>query len=246
MVRKVSRRNDHDENATIRYEFMTNTKKLYAVLICIALPSISVAEYHYQQKTDEISPADATLAAEISDFLADYAIAYNNQDYRAVKSMWLDDGNPIYMAEEVPFPLYGKDRLNNYFNPVPGKRILDGIYNKYSQVRAKYLTPNIAVATYRLDYDIKLAGMEASHGWDRVMSVFVRDGDDWKLTAYAEAPMGPATMVRKMMQQNPALTEVDKMNYSTTRSTIKMLSEAGVSPEFQKFLEARENLEPTH
>ena len=227
---------------------MSIARTVFAISIWISMmiPTVTLAEFHYQQKTDEISAEDNALATEISDFLVEYAEAYNNQDYRRVKSMWADDGNPIYMAEEVPFPLYGKERLDNYFNPVPGKRILDGIYNKYSQVRAKYITPEVAVATYRLDYDIKLVGMQPSHGWDRVMAVFVRDGAEWKLTAYTEAPMGPATMVRKMMQETPANSDVDKMNYSITRSTIKMLTESAVSPDFDEFLEARKDLEPTH
>ena len=141
---------------------------------------------------------------------------------------------------------YGKKRMDNYFNPVPGKRILDGIYNEYSEVRAKYLTSDIAVATYRLDYDIKLVGMPASGGWDRVMAVFVKEDGDWKLTAYAEAPMGPATMVRKMMKEVPAETDEQKAAYATTRATIKKLAEASVGPEFDAFLEERKDLAPTH
>lgn len=215
-----------------------------AVLVISA--ATARADFHFENKPDSISAEDQALAAEITAFLADYAVAYNNQDYRTVKQMWADDGKPIYMAEEVPFPLYGQERLGNYFNPVPGKRILDGIDNRYSEVRAKRVSPNIAVATYRLDYDIKLMGMAASHGWDRVMAVFVRDGKDWKLTAYVEAPMGPATMVRKMMQAMPAQTDAEKAAYATTKATIKSLAEAGVSPGFDKFLEARKDLQPLH
>lgn len=212
----------------------------------LMLPVIASAEYHFQKKTDAISAEERQLAAEITAFLADYETAYNNQDYATVKSMWSGDGNPIYMAEEVPFPLYGQDRINNYFNPVPGKRILDGIDNKYSKVRAKYLTPDIAVATYRLDYDIKLKGMPASHGWNRIMAVFVRESGDWKLSAYTEAPMGPATMVRRMMKATPAQTEEQKTDYATTLETIKELSEAEVSPGFADFLEERKDLQPTY
>jgi len=179
-------------------------------------------------------------------FLAEYEAAYNNQDYRAVKSMWFDEDNPSYMAEEVPFPLYGKSRMDNYFNPVPGRRILDGIDNKYSKVRAKYVGSDIAVATYRLDYDIKLIGMPASHGWDRVMAVFVNTEDGWKLTAYAEAPMGPATMVRKMMKANPADSEKESADYGTTIETIKSLGQETVSEGFDEFLETRKDLQPTH
>jgi hypothetical protein len=160
--------------------------------------------------------------------------------------MWSADGNPIYMAEEVPFPLYGQSRLDGYFNPRPGRKILDGIDNRYSEVRAKYVAPGVAVATYRLDYDIKLVGMPASHGWDRLMAVFVMEDDVWKMSAYAEAPMGPATMVRKMMKANPPVTDAEKADYEITTNTIKMLSQAGVSEGFDEFLETRKELEPTH
>ena len=218
-----------------------------AALILVLLPFTASADFHFQRSAnDAVSAADQQLAKEIDEFLQAYAEAYNNQDYRAVKAMWFDDGMPIYMAEEVPFPLYGKARMDNYFNPVPGRRILDGIDNTYSEVRAKYLTPDIAVATYRLDYDIKLVGMPAAHGWDRVMAVFRKANDGWKLTAYAEAPMGPATMVRRMMKEQPPQTPEEEAAYATTKATIKALSEGGVGEGFAEFLEARKDIEPTH
>jgi ketosteroid isomerase-like protein len=225
------------------------TMRRLSMLVCLTwlLPLSALADFHYEaKKQDAIDVEEQQLSAEIATFLAEYEKAYNNQDYRTVKSMWLDDGNPIYMAEEVPFPLFGKARMGNYFNPMPGRRILDGIDNKYSKVRAKYLSPTIAVATYRLDYDIKLVGRPASHGWDRAMAVFVKDGDNWKMTAYTEAPMGPATMVRRMMKATPAETDAEKADYATTKETIKSLSERSVSPGFAEFLAAREDLEPTH
>jgi ketosteroid isomerase-like protein len=218
-----------------------------AVLTGLLLPVLSQAAFHFQKNAQtEVSSEEAALAKEISDFLDAYALAYNDQDYRTVKSMWLDDGNPIYMAEEVPFPLYGQDKLENYFNPVPGRQILAGIDNRYSEVRAKLVAPDIAVATYRLDYDIKLVNMPAQHGWNRIMAVFARTDDGWKLTAYTEAPMGPATMVRKMMKAVPPKTEQDEADYATTRETIRELAEAGVSPGFDEFLDARKDIEPKH
>lgn len=224
---------------------LTQIKKLICTLILL-LPALAHADFHFQNKQDKIDDAEKTLSTELTAFLDEYAEAYNNQDYRKVKSMWSADGNPIYMAEEVPFPLYGQSRLNNYFNPVPGKRILDGIDNKYSKVRGKYLTPEIAVATYRLDYDLKLVGMPAVHGWDRAMAVFIKEDDVWKLSAYTEAPMGPATMVRKMMKAHPAATDADTAAYDTTITTIKQLSEAGVPASFTEFLAERKDLPPTH
>jgi ketosteroid isomerase-like protein len=220
--------------------------RLLATTLLLACAGAAQAGFHFQERNETISPEEQQLAAEITAFLGAYATAYNQQDYKTVKSLWHPDGNPIYMAEEVPFPLYGQERLASYFNPVPGKQILEGIDNRYSQVRAKYITPDVAVATYRLDYDIKIIGMPATGGWDRVMAVFVRDAGQWKLSAYAEAPMGPATMVKKLMQQSPPADPAAEAAYATTRATIKTLSEAAVSPGFDEFLAARKDLKPKH
>ncbi len=216
-------------------------------LMVLIFPLAANADFHFDaSKKNLISDEEKALVEELTVFLKAYEAAYNNQDYRTVKSMWADDGNPIYMAEEVPFPLYGKARLDSYFNPRPGRKILDGIYNRYSEIRAKNVAPGVAVATYRIDYDIKLVGMPPSGGWDRIMSVFIKEDGEWKMTAYAEAPMGPATMVRKMIKANPATDEQMKADYKTTQKTIKMLSQAGVSDDFDEFMEARKDLEPVH
>jgi ketosteroid isomerase-like protein len=221
--------------------------RLFVMCGMIAMPVRVFADLHFDaDRKNLIVAEEQQLAGEIEAFLEAYAEAYNNQDYRVLKTMWHDDGNPVYMAEEVPFPLYGQSRLDNYFNPVPGKRILEGIDNRYSEVRAKYVAPGVAVATYRLDWDIKLTGMPAVAGWDRVMAVFVETGDLWKLSAYAEAPMGAASMVRKKMKAHPAQTDAQKAAYATTLETIKTLSEAGVSEGFADFLADRKDLDPTY
>ncbi|MGI9329690.1 MAG: YybH family protein [Gammaproteobacteria bacterium] len=149
---------------------------------------------------------DQALSAEIQAFLDDYAKVYNNQDYDGLLSMWDQDfGGAFYMAEEVDPPMHGWDRINKYFNPIPGVKILDGIFNEYSNVRASYLAEDLAVATYRLRFDLKVRRQPAMSSWDRVMAVLRRKDGEWKLVAYAEAPMAPLTMVRRMLQdQVPA------------------------------------------
>lgn len=218
-----------------------------SIALCLTLPVCATAEFHFDARNEKVvADEDKQLATAISGFLDRYYEAYDIQDFRTLKTMWHDDGNPIYMAEEVPFPIYGKAGMDKYFNPAPGKRILAGIDNRHSEVRAKYITPDVAVATYRLDYDIKLTGMPAVGGWDRAIAMFVNTDDGWKLTAYAEAPMGPATMVRKMIKANPAGSDTQKADYATTVDTIRALSQASVSEEFDEFVEARKDIEPTH
>jgi ketosteroid isomerase-like protein len=144
---------------------------------------------------------DAVLSAEIQTYLNAYAAAYNRQDYESLLGMW-DQGfaTPIYMAEEVDPPMHGWQRIKGYFNPKPGSTVLDGIRNEYSDVRANYLSDDLAIATYKLRFDIKVKRQKAMSSWDRVMAVFRRKDGEWKLMAYAEAPMAPGTMVRRMLQ----------------------------------------------
>jgi len=141
------------------------------------------------------------LSVDIQAFLNAYAELYNRQDYESLLTMWdKDHPDPIYIAEEVNPPMHGWSTLNAYFNPKPGVQVLDGIWNEYTDVRAHYLAPNLAIATYRLNYHIKVKRQKAMSSWDRVMAVFRRNEDGWKLVAYAEAPMSPLTMVRKMLE----------------------------------------------
>lgn len=145
---------------------------------------------------------DESLSAEIRTFLEIYAQAYNRQDYTSLLDMWDQDyPHPIYMAEEVDPPMHGWQRIRAYFNPKPGFTVLDGIRNEYSDVRANYLSDDLAIATYKLRFDIKVKRQKALSSWDRVMAVFRRKDGQWKLMAYTEAPMAPLTMVRKMLQE---------------------------------------------
>lgn len=141
------------------------------------------------------------LSTEIQAFLNTYAELYNRQDYEALLTMWdQSNPNPIYMAEEMNPPMHGWSVLKAYFNPKPGVQVLDGIWNEYTDVRAHYLSDDLAVATYKLTYHIKVKRQKSMSSWDRIMAVFRKQDGEWKLTAYAEAPMSPLTMVRKMME----------------------------------------------
>lgn len=174
-------------------------KMLISVLLLLcATPALPGAHDNFSKVPEKF---DAALSAEIQTFLDEYAAVYNRQDYDTLLSMWdRDFGGAIYMAEEVDPPMHGWDRITKYFNPVPGVKILDGIYNEYSDVRASYLADDLAVATYHLRFDIKVRRQKALSSWDRVMAVLRKKDGEWKLVAYAEAPMAPATMVRRMLE----------------------------------------------
>jgi ketosteroid isomerase-like protein len=176
-------------------------RTLILVLISLFGSTIAAADSH--DNFEGVPEAfDAGLSAEIQIFLNKYAEIYNRQDYDSLLKMWDQDyAHPVYMAEEVNPPMHGWQRIKGYFNPKPGFTVLDGIRNEYSDVRANYLGDDVAIATYKLRFDIKVKRQKAMSSWDRVMAVFRRVDNQWKLVAYTEAPMSPLTMVRKMLQK---------------------------------------------
>jgi ketosteroid isomerase-like protein len=185
----------------------------------------------------EAAGDQSTLDAEITAFLARYADAYNREDYAALLQMWdQDDPYAFYMAEEIDPPMHGWKTIRAYFSR-PG--VLDGIRNEYSNVRAHYVAPDVAVATYRLRFDIKVKNMEALSSFDRIMAVFRRKDGEWKMIAYAEAPQAPLTMIRKALKTSKSLDEAQKKELLRT---VQTLLQDAVPEDFDDWLEKQQPL----
>lgn len=171
------------------------------------------------------------LEQELGAFLLRYAAAYNRQAYAELLAMW-DTSEPdvFYMAEEVDPPMYGWTAIKAYFNR-PGS--LDGIRNEYSDIRARLLAPDLALATYRLRFDIAVKDMKPLSSFDRVVAVFRRRNGEWKLSAYAEAPQAPLTMLRKLAKNSKALGPAEQ---KTLLKTVQGLLEDNVPADFEQWL----------
>ena len=174
------------------------------------------------------------LERELSEFLDRYAALYNRQAYAELLEMW-DTGDPdsFYMAEEVDPPMYGWQAIRAYFDR-PGS--LDGIRNEYSEVRARHLAPDLALATYKLRFDIAVKDMKPLSSFDRVVAVFRRHDGEWKLAAYAEAPQAPLTMVRKLARNSKSLGPAEQQ---ALLQTVKSLLEDTVPADFEQWLKAQ-------
>jgi len=185
----------------------------------------------------EAAGDQSTLDNEITAFLARYADAYNREDYAALLAMWdQDDPDAFYMAEEIDPPLHGWKTIRAYFSR-PG--VLDGIRNEYSNVRAHYVAPDVAVATYRLRFDIKVKNMQALSSFDRIMAVFRKKDGEWKMIAYAEAPQAPLTMIRKALKTSKTLDEAQKKELLRT---VQTLLQDAVPEDFDEWLEQQQSL----
>lgn len=200
---------------------------------CAVTPRNSIDGPSPEQSISAEPAGQATgLDSEIGAFLGRYAAAYNRQDYDALLGMWdTDDANAFYMAEEIDPPMHGWKTIRAYFGRTG---VLDGIRNEYSKVRAHYVAPDVAVATYRLRFDIKVRNMQALSSWDRVMAVFRRKDGEWKMIAYAEAPQAPLTMIRKAVKTSKSL---DPAQQKELLRTVQTLMEDAVPEDFDEWLE---------
>jgi len=180
------------------------------------------------------APAQSELERELTGFLERYAAVYNRQAYAELLEMW-DTSEPdaFYMAEEVDPPMYGWAAIRAYFNR-PGS--LDGIRNEYSEVRAHHLAPDLALATYRLRFDIAVKGMKPLSSFDRVVAVFRRCDGAWKLRAYAEAPQAPLTMVRRLAGNSKTLGPAEQ---KALLKTVQNLLEENVPADFGQWLKGQ-------
>jgi ketosteroid isomerase-like protein len=207
---------------------------LGALLIGCATAPPPAADGLSSEQSIPAEPAGpaSTLDAEITAFLASYAAAYNRQDYDSLLGMWdTDDPNAFYMAEEIDPPMQGWKTIRAYFGRTG---VLDGIRNEYSNVRAHYVAPDVALATYRLRFDIKIKNMQALSSWDRIVAVFRRKDGEWKMIAYAEAPQAPLTMIRKAAKASKSLTPAEQKELLRAMQT---LMQDAVPEDFDEWLE---------
>ena len=211
-------------------------RRTLPILVCLALLSGCTSG---TRPVASGKPAGSALDVEITAFLARYADTYNRQDYAAMLDLWdREDPDAFYMAEEIDPPLQGWKLIEAYFAR-PGA--LEGIRNEYSNVRAHYLAPDVAIATYRLRFDIKVKNMKALSGFDRVVAVFRRKDGEWKLATYAEAPQAPLTMVRKFLKTSKTLPPEQQKQLL---KTIQTLQEEAVRPDFEQWLKDQPGARP--
>ncbi len=203
---------------------------------CATTPGTSVNGLMPEQSIPmEATGNQSTLDQELTAFLAKYAEAYNREDYTALLRMWdQDDPYAFYMAEEIDPPMHGWKTIRAYF---ARSGVIDGIRNEYTNVRAHLVAPDVAVATYRLRFDIKVKNLQPLSSFDRIMAVFRKKNGEWKMIAYAEAPQAPLTMVRKALKTSKSL---DPAQQKELLRTIQTLLQDAVPEDFDEWLEKQQ------
>ena len=178
--------------------------------------------------------SDEDIKNEILDLIQETKRIWDTQNYSNLKSLWdAEDNNPLYIPEEkVDFPT-DWNSLERYWNPVPGKKILDGIRNDYSNIKIKLISKEVAIIIMDLNYDLKVINSQPLSGFDRVMCVVVKKDGDWKYSAYIEAPMNPMSQVYLMWKNAENKNDPE---YFDTYLQLLNLYEKAVPDDFSDYL----------
>ena len=178
--------------------------------------------------------SDEDIKNEILDLIQETKRIWDTQNYSNLKSLWdAEDNNPLYIPEEkVDFPT-DWNSLERYWNPVPGKKILDGIRNDYSNIKIKLISKEVAIILMDLNYDLKVINSQPLSGFDRIMCVVVKKNGDWKYSAYIEAPMNPMSQVYLMWKNAENKNDPE---YFDTYLQLLNLYEKAVPDDFTDYL----------
>ena len=178
--------------------------------------------------------SDEDIKNEILDLIQETKRIWDTQNYSNLKSLWdAEDNNPLYIPEEkVDFPT-DWNSLERYWNPVPGKKILDGIRNDYSNIKIKLISKEVAIILMDLNYDLKVINSQPLSGFDRIMCVVVKKDGDWKYSAYIEAPMNPMSQVYLMWKNAENKNDPE---YFDTYLRLLNLYEKAVPDDFSDYL----------
>jgi len=151
------------------------------------------------------------LQQEIEDFFADYSQRWNSQDYASLGECWdQDDTQPFYRPMERENFITDRESLRKYWNPVPGKRVIGGLWNVYTNLKPKLVGADVVVVTFDLEWDLKPPGPGLPvGGTDPGMAVLKKTAQGWRMVAYVEACMSPITYVRKMFEQQARPSFID-------------------------------------
>ena len=182
---------------------------------------------------------DEEAKSEIIELINETKKIWDTQNYSDLKTLWdTDDKNPLYIPEErVDFPTDWKS-LEKYWDPVPGRKILEGIRNDYSNIKIKLISDEVAIIVMDLHYDLKIINSNPLSGFDRVMCVVVKKDGQWKYSAYIEAPMNPMSQVYLMWKKSEIN---DDPEYFDTYLQLLNLYEKAVPKDFEDYLDSINN-----
>lgn len=137
----------------------------------------------------------ADLARQIEATLRRGEELYDQNDSEAFfDQLWSGEQNLVFMSEQF-FPVfYGRRSVEAYFKP-PMKNLYS-YRERYSDIEAMNLEPDLAAVTYHVRYDMHAITRTPLGGWSRIFAIMRKVDDRWLFVAQFEAPMSMISQAR--------------------------------------------------
>ena len=173
------------------------------------------------------------LQIEIEKIFKEAERIWDSQKYGDLKTLWdEDDPNPFYLAEEQADWKIGWDDLRKYWEPVPGKRMLEAIRMRFYDIKIKSLSDEYLFAIGWVRHDIKMRGPIKAWGGDaRINALFRKKKEGWKFIAYAESHKTPVIYMQELYGKWLKIPLIHKI----TNRFLMQLYENNIHPKFEAF-----------
>ena len=173
------------------------------------------------------------LQTEIEQVFKEAERIWDSQKYGDLKRLWdEDDPDPFYLAEEQADWKIGWDELKKYWEPIPGKRMLEAIRMRFYNIKVKPLSDDYIFAVGWVRHDMKMRGpMKAWGGDARISALFRKKEDGWKFIAYTESHKTPVIYMQELYAKWSKIPLI----HTITKRFLMQLYERNVHPKFEPF-----------
>ena len=185
------------------------------------------------QNKNKKEPFMDKLQQEIEQVFRDAESIWDSQEYGNLKTLWDEkDPYPFYLAEEQANWKIGWHALKTYWEPIPGKRMIEAIRMRFYDIKIKELSQDLVFIGGWVRHDMKIRGPMKAWGGDARMSAVLRKKEaGWKFVAYTESHRTPLTYMMDLYKKQPSIPIVRTI----VQRFMTRLYEKNVHPEFAAF-----------
>jgi hypothetical protein len=130
-----------------------------------------------------------SLQDEVAELLDELARYWSALELRRMPELWDEtDPEPIYIAEELRYPVVGWSAFEEYWIRLSGR--LRGVSYRTGELRTRVIGPDLALACLVIDWELLPVEAEtANRGQSRATAVLRRTPAGWRFIHWMEAPI---------------------------------------------------------
>lgn len=153
------------------------------------------------QAAPAAASASGTLVEQITAHLRRAEVIYDqNASELYFDELWSKDENLVFMSEQFYPVFYGRKAVEAYFKP-PMKNLY-AYRERYSNIEAQSLAPDLALATWHVRYDMHAITRIPLGGWARIVGVLRREQGAWRFVTQYETSMSAISQARRIHEES--------------------------------------------